>query len=67
MAVTGLLARVYSYWGKYDKAFELANEAADFVYDETENYKALSYSSGVQMKNDRSSHPTSCSVCQIST
>ena len=53
MAVTGLLARVYSYWGKYDKSFELANEAADFVYDETENYKALSYSSGVQMKNDR--------------
>lgn len=53
MAVTGLLARVYSYWGKYDKAFELAKEAADFVYDETDSYKALTYSSGNQMKNDR--------------
>ena len=53
MAVTGLLARVYSYWGKYDKAFELANEAADFVYDETDKNKALTYTSGRQVNNDR--------------
>lgn len=53
LAVTGLLARIYNYWGKHDKAFGQAQETADFLYDTENKYKALVYSNNNQTQYDR--------------
>ncbi|MGN1233603.1 MAG: RagB/SusD family nutrient uptake outer membrane protein [Candidatus Cryptobacteroides sp.] len=53
LAVTGLLARLYNYWGKHAEAFKQAQEAADFVYDQEYGYKALEYSNDNQTQYDR--------------
>ncbi|MGM9739990.1 MAG: RagB/SusD family nutrient uptake outer membrane protein [Candidatus Cryptobacteroides sp.] len=53
LAVTGLLARVYNYWGKHSEAFAQAGEVADFVYDKERGYKALEYSNDNQTQYDR--------------
>ena len=53
LAVTGLLARLYNYWGKHSEAFAQAGEVADFIYDKEHNYKALEYSNDSQTQYDR--------------
>lgn len=53
MAVTGMLARVYNYWGKHAEAFAQAKEASEFVSEKKNELAALSYSSGTQMQHDR--------------
>ncbi len=53
IAVTGILARVYNYWGKHAEAFEQAKEASEFVFETKNNSAALSYSNGTQTAHDR--------------
>ena len=53
IAVTGLLARAYDYWGRHAEAFEQAKEAADFVYNKEDGLKALIYSNDSKTQFDR--------------
>ena len=54
LAVTAILARVYNYWGKYDKAKQLAEEVIDFTTDgKKDGYHALKFTSGWGMNKDK--------------
>lgn len=53
IAVTGMLARAYNYWGKHTEAFEQAKEASEFVFETENNTAALLYSNGSQTPYDR--------------
>ena len=53
MAVTGLLARLYNYWGKHAEAFAQAKEVAEFQYDVENKSLALAYTNDSQTQYDR--------------